>query len=835
MSRLKALTKEDYLYALIPAGIALVVYILTVCPTVFSEDCGEFVFGSYTMGVFHAPGYPTYGLLGHLFSYLPFKTVPWRVNFLSGFCTASAVYFLYLCGRKFGLHSIAIGSACLGLAFSKNVWSQSVVAEVYAPHLFFVCVEMFLFLQWARCRESKFIYLFSLIYGLSLGNHQVIGMFIPFYVLVILLCDPKFFPKIIIGVAISVWLGTVFGGLIHLLVPLELNVFFSFPISGEMQVSILTGAVLFFIFLYLMFRRNEDSIFALPGYLFYPKRFWISLLVFAVGISVYLYLPIRANAKPFLNWGNPYNWENFWFHVRRSVYNPDIKMTLTDYLERLKVLWYYLDLLVTDFTWIYFFLGLFGIYHFMKKNFKWALFTLCLFLIGGLGLVIIHKSSLTANTKFVIRVFYFQSYAPFVLFSAFGIELFLDKIKKLFHLRVLPNWANWSYYTAAAMLPFIPLTSNWSYNDLSENTFCYDYAKAIMDTMEPNAIMYAAGDMVIFNLVYLQLVEKYRLDITVYDNFSVFHDNYMGFDFYKGIIPDPEEERIRQRTYAKTIDKEYGKRPIYFYNGQYLRYKTDFVTIPVGLIYQAHKKSDPLPKIKDWWNIYDIRGISNEEFYNDERVNPFITDFHLRKARYYINAKQPQKVADEYAIVEKTKNLNGMTEVALYWLNHNNAPYALSLLRETLRVDESLHVNRYNKGLALTALKEPELAVESFQAFLKHWQGESRYYEDAYRRMRTLENKPLAAQDLNNIGIRYMWKGEYQKAMRLFEEGIKVKPTNPLILLNMAISYEQLKDIAKSGYYYQNFLNIWKGEAKYTEIARKGLERLRSQAGLPIT
>jgi tetratricopeptide (TPR) repeat protein len=307
----------------------------------------------------------------------------------------------------------------------------------------------------------------------------------------------------------------------------------------------------------------------------------------------------------------------------------------------------------------------------------------------------------------------------------------------------------------------------------------------------------------------------------------------MGFDFYKGIIPDPEEERIRQRTYAKTIEKDYGKRPIYFYNSQYLRYKTDFVTIPVGLIYKAHKKSEPLPKIKDWWNIYNIYGINDERFYNDERINPFICDFHLRKARYHINAKQPEKVAQEYSIVEKTKNLNGMTEVALYWLNNKNAAYALSLLRETLEIDETITVNYYNLGLTLIALREEELAVDAFQTFLKSWQGESRYYEDAYRRMRTLANKSLNAQDLNNIGIRYMWKGEYQRAIKLFDEGIKVRPTNPLILLNLAISYEQLNDIAKSGYYYQNFLNVWQGEEKYRDIARKGLERLRHKAGIP--
>lgn len=822
MSRLKTLTKKDYQFALIPFGIALLVYGLTTCPTVFSEDCGEFIFGSYTLGVLHPPGYPIYALLGKLFSYLPFKTIAWRINFFSGFCSAAAVYFLYLCGRKFDLHPLAIGSACLGMAFGKIFWSQSVIAEVYALNTFFFCITMFMMLQWIQTKENRYIYFFSLLFGLSLCDHQIMGMFIPYYMVVILVNDSKFYPlTAVVGALGSYLLGNILS-----------NMFWSEPFLTN--VIIVSSAVfcLFMVVTPLLFKMDYPKWFRI---LFSKKRFWFSLLFFGLGLSIYLYLPIRAAAKPFLNWGNPYNWENFWFHVRRSVYNPDIKVSLSDYLERLKVMWVYFDLLVQDCSVVYFFLGLFGIYWFMKKNFRWACFTLILFLIGGVGLVFIHKSSLSANTRFVIRVFYFQSYAPYALFAAFGMEFILHKIRKVFHLRELSNRIKWSYYSAVALLPILPLALNWSYTDLSENYFCYDYAKAIMDTMEPNAVMYAAGDMVIFNLIYLQLVEKYRLDVTVYDNFSVFHNNFMGFDFYKGILPDPEEERIRQRTYAKMIEKEYGRRPIYFYTPQNLRYKPDFGSIPVGLIYKVHKKSDPIPPIRNWWDIYNIRGVNNLEYFNDMRVNPFICDFHLRKARFYLNTKRPQKAAEEYEMVVKTRSLVGMTEVALYWLNNRNPAYALNLLREALEIDNTLVVNHYNIGLALTALSEPQQAVVSFQAFLNKWQGGAGYYEDAFRRMRTLQNQTVNAQDLNNIGIRYMWKGEYKKSIRCFEEGLRLKQTNALILLNMAICYENMKDIAKSGYYYQTFLSNWKGKKEYRNLAEKGLNRLRSKAGAPAT
>ena len=43
-----------------------------------------------------------------------------------------------------------------------------------------------------------------------------------------------------------------------------------------------------------------------------PARFWFILaLVYIAGLTVYLYLPIRASADPPLNWGNPDNLRDF--------------------------------------------------------------------------------------------------------------------------------------------------------------------------------------------------------------------------------------------------------------------------------------------------------------------------------------------------------------------------------------------------------------------------------------------------------------------------------------------------------------------------------------------
>ena len=55
--------------------LALVIYILTLSPTIQGGDSGEFISVAYNTGVAHPPGYPLYSLVAKLFTYLPFEQV----------------------------------------------------------------------------------------------------------------------------------------------------------------------------------------------------------------------------------------------------------------------------------------------------------------------------------------------------------------------------------------------------------------------------------------------------------------------------------------------------------------------------------------------------------------------------------------------------------------------------------------------------------------------------------------------------------------------------------------------------------------------------------------
>lgn len=156
-------------------------YLHTLSPTVGLDDSGELTCCAYLLSIAHAPGEPLYLLLGKMFTFLPFGEVAFRLNL------ASAVFGALSCSLVFSIiffvtqqrFPALIGSFCL--AFSQTFWTLSTKAEVYTLNTFLVSLLILLFLIWTRQKNINRLYLFSLIYGLSLGNHLTIVLFLPVF------------------------------------------------------------------------------------------------------------------------------------------------------------------------------------------------------------------------------------------------------------------------------------------------------------------------------------------------------------------------------------------------------------------------------------------------------------------------------------------------------------------------------------------------------------------------------------------------------------------------------------------------------------------------------
>ncbi len=114
---------------------ALGVYLATMPGTItwahYGADGGDLITAAYVLGVPHPPGYPLYVVIGHLFTWLPWGTVAFRLHLLSAVSAAGAAGLLAAAvARRTSLPAGLV--AGLVFAFGPVMWSQAIIAEVYA-------------------------------------------------------------------------------------------------------------------------------------------------------------------------------------------------------------------------------------------------------------------------------------------------------------------------------------------------------------------------------------------------------------------------------------------------------------------------------------------------------------------------------------------------------------------------------------------------------------------------------------------------------------------------------------------------------------------------------
>src|SRR5215831_11841034 len=171
--------RADWAQAGLVAVALFAVFASTAIRTVGSEDDGLFILSSYFLGIEHPPGYPLFTLIGHLFSFLPFASVAYRVHLVSAVFGALTGGVAWLCARSLLPGRLPAYLAALGLGLSPVFWSQAVIAEVYTLNTFFLLVLMYLGLQACPPAASssgpdsqpRLLPWMALIFGLSLSNH----------------------------------------------------------------------------------------------------------------------------------------------------------------------------------------------------------------------------------------------------------------------------------------------------------------------------------------------------------------------------------------------------------------------------------------------------------------------------------------------------------------------------------------------------------------------------------------------------------------------------------------------------------------------------------------
>jgi hypothetical protein len=165
------------------------VYLGTISPVVYLGDSGELTAAAFSLGIAHNSGYPLYALLGKVFCLIPIGNIGFRMNLMSTSLAVLTLWLIYSLIAKMTASKVAAFVGAGFLAFTPVFWSQTVSAEVYTLHAFFVALLMRLLWWWDEKREFYALMLFVFITGISFGNHLQTVMLAPGVLFIVLTAD----------------------------------------------------------------------------------------------------------------------------------------------------------------------------------------------------------------------------------------------------------------------------------------------------------------------------------------------------------------------------------------------------------------------------------------------------------------------------------------------------------------------------------------------------------------------------------------------------------------------------------------------------------------------
>lgn len=325
--------------------IALITYSLTVEPTMSFWDCGEYISTAAKLEVGHPPGAPLFQILGAFFAMFATskETIALMVNMLSVFSSAFTILFMFwsstlLLKKIVSQYTeidkskaiVILGSSLVGslaFTFSDSFWSSAVEAEVYAMASLFIAILFWLGLRWEQDmhtpRGNRWLLLISLLIGLSFGVHFMALLTIPAIGFLYYFKNYKtitiknFIIANIIIVAILLFI-------FKLLLPYTLAFFgkmeifmvndFGLPFNSGTIIALL----LIVAFFYFGLRYTRQKVYP------FLNTALLCVLFVLIGFSIWMMLPIRANANVVINENKPSDAAEVLAYYNREQYgvNP---------------------------------------------------------------------------------------------------------------------------------------------------------------------------------------------------------------------------------------------------------------------------------------------------------------------------------------------------------------------------------------------------------------------------------------------------------------------------------------------------------------------------------
>lgn len=460
-------------------------YLSMLISTTPAGDSSELISSAYILGVPHPPGYPLFMLLGKLFSFFPFGSVVWRINLSAAVFNLGAAFFIYLSLNKLVNYWPAALLGAVFFATSPLVWEYSLKAEVFSLNNLFASLIVYLLIllhKYSRQYQTQ-----------ELEEKNYIELSRKLFYLIFFTC----------GLALT---------------------------NHHTIILILPGVS---IFLFSYCKQH---------FLTYRTLF-IALALFFLALCIYLYIPVRASAEPFLNWDDAKNVDGFFNLITRSDYGSlklmNTSATSYNFFERYGI---YLSSVIKQFNPVGVIVALFGVLFLVKNGTRILSISLLLIYMCCSFIFFALANLPNTNPLFlgVFERFYMLPNLFLALFIGFGVY-------------ALHQWTRgrklWAYLLNGGILFSVLISLMYNYSQLNKytNPIIHNYGINVLKSVEPNALILTHGDINSNTLDNVQLVYKLRPDLVILD-----------------------QEKLTYPWYCKQMRKNYPEItiPFFRYDGQ---------------------------------------------------------------------------------------------------------------------------------------------------------------------------------------------------------------------------------------------------------------------------
>lgn len=441
------------------------IYVGKVYPSLTVGDSGELITASWVQGIPHPPGYPLYVIAGKVFSFFPFGNVAFRLNLMSAFFGALTVAMLFAITvsiiKSIARTASSRNRSCFSLPFSRqNIQTLNCLVVLASALTAFIIAFSHTFLRHSVTSEVYTLntFLIVLFFGYCMN------------------CKGKR-----LGVKHLSFLAFIAGlGL------------------GNHHTFVLVFPSLL-ILIYPSFK--------LYGITGFAKKVIMSSFFFIMGVSTYLYLPVRSIQNPLLDWAHPRYLENFLYSFLRQGYASGyggFLRTPETWMKQLGSI----DL-VTEFGMVSLIVGTFGLYNMMKEKRFFLLPLTALFLCFTV-LIIMLAGDFDGELGNLVP-FYLPAYLSFAVLVGIGFFRIMENIHYRWNGRVTPLFAMLVVVVAAVSGPIQKSFANKTKDDF----LAVDYGLNKLNSIHEGALYFAKTDTDGFALWYLQKVERYRADVDV--------------------------------------------------------------------------------------------------------------------------------------------------------------------------------------------------------------------------------------------------------------------------------------------------------------------------------